>query len=147
MNLVDFKDFPVFQHWDFNTKEFKPRALNNLSVRFNEYLERRIKEIITEHVVFLTERHLINYLVKKIVNAAKYSLFGNASFEAEGPGSYGGGNDSIQEQFVCWVLDVPAEDYRNKKVFAYSDDLYESKVLYNWVKDSELLEYIKEKLR
>lgn len=144
MQVYDLKDFPVFQYWDFNRKEFEPRALNKLSGRFNDSLEYTIKNI--KKVQDLTPENVVEYVAKEVVDATKYSVFYNSSYEASGPNSCCGGDDSIQEQFVCWALDVPVEEYRKDSGLALSPELYKGKTLLEWTETSELLRLIKKRL-
>ena len=144
MKAYDFNDFPVFQDWNFNRKQFEPRALNKLSTRFNSYLDDTIKNI--KKVELLTEDDLVEYLAKEVVEATRYGMFYNASYEASGPNSYCGGDDSIQEQFVCWALDIPVAEYRKNHSISLSDDLYKGKNLIEWVETSELYKYLFKKL-
>lgn len=144
--ISKFTDFPVFNYWDVNRKEFKPRALNNLSIKFNwhlgEVVDKEVKKLVEP-----TEETILNYLAAQIVYATRYTLFGNASFEAGGPNSYCGGNDSIQEQFVCWALNMTPEEYRSGgRSKSYGTELFEAPVLLEWVKNSELYREVKRKL-
>lgn len=144
MEVYDLKDFPVFQDWNFNKKQFEPRALNKLSVRLNNYLDSAIKDIKKSEG--LTEDNIVEYLAIAVVDATKYGVFYNASYEASGPNSHCGGDDSIQEQFVCWALDISVEEYRKNHGIALQDELYTGKNLIKWIKNSELLKVVSKKL-
>lgn len=146
MRTVNFKDFPKFNNWNFNSKEFELRALNNLSIRFNSHLDDTL-DFIKKYPKEVPE-DLVAYLSTKIVEAARYSLFGNRIFEAEGPNSYGGGDDSIQEQFICWAMEITPEDYRKDRgKYAYNPTLCSGPGLIKWLETSKLLQEVKWTLR
>lgn len=129
---IEYKDFPVFNYWNFNKKEFEPRSLNNLSIKFNDYVYDREYEFIN-----CLEEELVDKIIEVIINAVKYSMFGNSSYEAHyHDDSHGGGLGSIQQQFVCWALDINESQYN--RGLGYSDNLYTSYVLRDWVYKSDL---------
>lgn len=136
----DFKDFTVFQYWNPNKKAFEPRALNNLSIRFNDSLTYAKKEF--KKLTFNSEEEQLTWVIKEFVDSAKYAYYGNASYEASGPNSCCGGDDSIQEQFTCWALNIPVETYRKNSILAYSEEIYKSPVVREWVINSEYYKYL-----
>lgn len=125
--IYGLDDFPVFNYWNFNKKQFVPRPLNRMSSDFVYSLA-----IATLNI---PEERLKEYLANEIVYATKYAYFGNASYEAEGPNSCGGGDNSIQEQFVCWATGITVKQYRNRE-WQYNNLI--GQPLLNWVEGSKL---------
>lgn len=149
-NFLYNKDFfPEFQLWDFNKKEFKPTKLNRMSSKFLDVLANSLMDVVGKKD--LPEDIMVDYIAKSVIRAAKYAYFGNATYESEGPNSHAGGDDSIQEQFTCWVTNLDTDEYRNNRVyisvpssreekFEMWTDTYEFNLtnLLTWIKDSEL---------
>lgn len=137
--IQDLDDFPIFKYWDVNQKQFEHRSLNRMSSRFITSLVfgiKNIKRLKPKDV----EYSLQSLFVGSVINAYFY----NRSYEAEGPRSYGGGDDSIQEQFICWALNKPVKEHRANKHSYFNYDLIDSPVITEFIKNSELLKLVKE---
>ena len=140
--IYSLTDFPIFQYWDSNNKEFVPRALNKLSTKFLRYLAIDLSEL---------KELTVETISRTFLDATRYAYFGNASYEAIGHPEFNdyaccGGHGSIQEQFVCWALNRPVEDYRERKINGYSDELSkDSPVIVEFIKNSELLKLVSKK--
>lgn len=137
--IYKMNDFPVFKYWNHNTKEFEARALNKLSTRFIFSLAYDIEKL---------REGSIEELHRDFIDAVKYAYFFNASYETSGPNSFCGGDDSIQEQFVCWALNIAPAVYREKRSLAFSEELFTSSVVREWLEKSELYKlFLKEQKR
>lgn len=156
--IQEMNDFPVFKYWDFNKKEFIDRPLNQLSYKFIESLS----STLFNYNIFssFTDENLERRVILAVIQSAFIAYFGNNSYEAEGENSYGGGVDSIQEQFTVWVMSDDNQesylknlkDYRDKKIHL---EIWPSQVdtyfkenrldgIIKWTKTSELFELFKQ---
>lgn len=156
--IQEMNDFPVFKYWDFNKKEFIDRPLNQLSCKFIESLS----STLFNYNIFssFTDENLEKRVILAVIQSAFIAYFGNSSYEAEGEKSYGGGVDSIQEQFTVWVMSDDNQesylknlkDYRDKKIhlgiWPSNVDTYfkENRLdgIMKWTKTSELFELFKQ---
>ena len=136
-NIYVMEDFPTFFYWDFNRKEFEPRSLNKMSTRFLHYLTYELLDYNGE------ESKLDEYIATKFIAAVRYAYFYNRSYEAEGPNSYSGGHDSIQEQFICWAYGISKEEHRSNKGRYFDEPLQKTEVVKDFIKNSKLLKLAK----
>lgn len=155
--IQEMDDFPVFKYWDFNNKEFIDRPLNKLSCKFSESLS---STLFNNIIPSFTDENLERLVIMAVIQAAFIAYFGNSNYEAEGEKSFGGGVDSIQEQFTVWAMSDDNQesylknlkDYRDKKIhleiFPSQVDTYfkENRLdgIIKWTKTSELFELFKQ---
>lgn len=155
--IQEMNDFPVFKYWDFNKKEFIDRPLNQLSCKFIESLS---STLFNDIVSSFTDEDLERFVILAVIQSAFIAYFGNSSYEAEGEKSFGGGVDSIQEQFTVWAMSDDNQesylknlkDYRDKKIYlgilpSQVDTYFKENRLdgiIKWTKTSELFELFKQ---
>ncbi len=148
--IYNLNDFPTFQYCNFNGRKFEPRKLNQLSSDFLWILADKLLTL-SQNNLYETEEELYDYVLKEFLGAVNYAYYFNASYEAMGcleGDTCCGGDGSIQEQFTCWALDIPVEQYRNKKTRPYLSYStmkdYDLTPLKDWLKQSKLWKLFKE---
>lgn len=147
-------DFPVFQYYDHNKKEFEPRALNKMSTRFIDYIASELKDLKSKKVKMIPNEAWAKAMTL-VISASFYAYFYNASYEAIGQNdnAHCGGDNSIQEQFVCWATGISVEDYRSGEfdIPLHATHLLDVSLnklekdyapLATWAKDSQLFKLI-----
>lgn len=138
--ILSMDDFPVFKVWNFNLKAFEERQLNKISSRLLTGLADRLFNIIDEG--HLKKKKLLETLSHHFLAEVKYSLFYKSEYEAEGPNSCAGGDDSVMEQFIVWASDGSVEDYREKDLRRNWED-GDTAVFLKWFESSKYFKLAK----